>query len=58
MFSTTFSLTPFAFLTSSLSTEINKYAFDFNPTNSPIIYPLNSSFILPTTFLLIGSKKL
>ena len=31
---------------------------DFNPTNSLIIFPLNSSFILPITFLLTGSKKI
>ena len=33
MLLTTFLFTPFAFLTSSLSTAINEYIFDFDPTN-------------------------
>ena len=54
---TTFLLTRFAFLTLSLSTVTREYIFDFNPTNSLIIFPLTSSFILPITFLLTGSKN-
>ena len=47
---------PFAFVTSSSYTALNEYIFDFNPTNS-FLFPLNSSFILPITFLLTGSKN-
>ena len=47
----------FAFLFSSLSTVTTGYIFDFNPTNSQIIFLLNSCFILPITFLLTGSKN-
>ena len=47
----------FAFVTSLLSILIKKYIFDFNPTNPLIIFPLNSSFNLPITFLLTGSKN-
>ena len=50
----TFLLTLFAFLINPSSTAIKEYIFDFNLTNSPIIFPLNSSFILPITFLLTG----
>ena len=57
MFLTTLLLTSFAFLTSSPSTAISEYIFDFHPTNSLIIFSLNSPFILPITFLLIGSKN-
>ena len=35
-----------------------EYIFDFNPTNSVIITPPNSSFILPITFLLVSLKTL
>ena len=57
MFLTTFLLTPFDSLI-SLSFRITKnYIFDFNPTNSLIIFPLNSSFILPINLLLTGSKS-
>ena len=51
-------MTSFAFLISFPSTAINEYIFDFNPTNSLIIYPLTSTFILPITFLLTGSKTI
>ena len=44
-------LTPFAFLFSLPSTSIDEYIFDFNSANSLIIFPLNSSFILPKSFL-------
>ena len=54
---TRFLLTHFASLFFSLSTSIKEYIFDFNPTNLLIIFPLNSSFILPITFLLTRSKK-
>ena len=57
IFLTTFLFTPFACLTSSLSTETSDYIFNFNPTNSLIIFPSNPSFILPITFLLAGSKN-
>ena len=57
MFLTTFVLTLFAFLISSLPTVTREYIFDFNPTNALIIFLLYSSFILPITFLLTGSKK-
>ena len=57
MFLTTLLLTSFAFLTSSPSTATNEYIFDFHPTNSLIIFPLNSPFILPITILLTGSKN-
>ena len=50
-------LNPFAFLISLPSTSINDYIFYFNPTNSLIIFPLNSPYILPITFLLAGSKN-
>ena len=33
------------------------YIFDFNPTNSSIIFPSDSSFILSITFLLLTSKN-
>ena len=56
-FFTTFLLTPFDFLFSLPSTLTKEYIFDFNPTNSLIISPLNSSVILPITFLLTASKK-
>ena len=52
-----FLFAPFASVTSSSSKLINEYFFYFNPTNSLIIFPLNSSFILPITFLLTGSKN-
>ena len=42
---------PFALLTSLLSTLINEYILFFNPINSLILVPLNSSFILPNNFL-------
>ena len=42
---------------SSLPTTIKDYVFDFNQTNSCIIFPLISSFILPNNFLLTGSKN-
>ena len=58
MFLTTPLLTPLAFLFSIPSTAINEYIFDFNLTHSLIIFPLNSSFILPSTFVLTGSKTL
>ena len=58
MFLTTFLLTPFSFLIYLLSTTTKKYIFDFNPTNSLIIFPLTSSFILPITFLLKDQKVL
>ena len=48
-----FLFTIFAFVTSLPSTLINEYVFDFNPTNSLIIFPMNSSFVLPITFLLV-----
>ena len=35
-----------------------KSIFDFNPTNSWIGFPLYTVFILPITFLLVGSKSL
>ena len=57
MFLTTLLLTHFAFLFSSYSTSIIENIFDFNPTNPLIIFPLNSSFILPITILLTGSKN-
>ena len=34
-----------------------EYIFDFNPTNSFIITPPNSSFILPITFLLVSLRN-
>ena len=37
IFVTTFLFTSFAFLTSALSTAINEYIFDFNPTNALIM---------------------
>ena len=43
-------LTPFAVLCSLPSIFLIEYIFDFNPTNSGIITPPNSSFILPITF--------
>ena len=55
-----FFMSYFSFTTlvsSSSSTLINEYIFDFNPTNSLIIFPLNSSFIIPTTFLLNKSEN-
>ena len=58
MFLTIFLLTHFAFLISPPSTEIKEYIFGFNPTNLLIIFPLNSSFILPISFLLAGSKTI
>ena len=57
-FLTTFLLNAFAFLFSFPSTSINEYIFDFNLRNSLIIFPLNSFFILPKTFLLTGLKTL
>ena len=41
--------TPFAFLTSSISTAINEYIFDFNLIKSLIAFPFNSSFVLSIT---------
>ena len=52
-----FLFTAFAFVTSLSSALINENIFYFNPTNSLIIFPLNSSYILPITFLLTGSKN-
>ena len=43
-------LAPFAFLIFSLSTVTREYVFDFNPTNSLIIFPLTSSFTTPITW--------
>ena len=57
MLSITFLLTPFAFLSSSPSAAIYENIFEFNLTNSLIIFPLNSSFILPISFLLTRSKS-
>ena len=34
------------------------YIFDFNPTNSSIVFPSDSSFILSITFLLLTSKNI
>ena len=45
------------FLISSLFTTTKEHISDFYPTNSQIIFPLTSSFILPITFLLTGSKS-
>ena len=56
MFLATLSLTLFVSLISS-SVKINKeYLFDFKPTNSLIIFPLSSFFILLITFLSTGSE--
>ena len=52
-----FLFTPLAFVNSSSSTLINEYIFDFNPINLLTFLPLNSSFILPKTFLLTESKN-
>ena len=41
----------FALLISPPSIAIKEHIFDFNPTNSRIIFPLNSSFNLAITFL-------
>ena len=49
--------TPFAVLDSLPSIFFMEYIFDFNPTNSPVIFHSYSSFILPITFLLVGSKN-
>ena len=45
--------TPFAVLTYSPFPETMQYIFDFNPINLLIGIPLNSSFILLITFLLV-----
>ena len=57
MFLKTFLLTAFAFLIYSLFTIIKEYIFEFNLTNPLVIFPLTSSFILPITILLTGSKN-
>ena len=49
-------LTLFAVLDSLPSIFFMECSFDFNPTNSSIIFPSDLSFILPITFLLVGSK--
>ena len=41
----------FSFFNSSPSKAIKEYIFDFNPTDSLIIFSLNLSFILSMTFL-------
>ena len=55
---TAFLLTPFPILFYLPSTSFIEYIFDFNPTNSSFIFPLDSSFILPMIFSLTGSKTL
>ena len=50
--------TPFAKLNSLTSTERIQCIFDFNPMNSLTVIPLNTSLILPITFLLVGQKTL
>ena len=49
--------TPFAVLDSLPSMFFMEYIFGFNPTNSSIIFPSESSSILLMTFLLVGSKS-
>ena len=49
--------TPFAVLDYLPSIFFMECIFDFNPTNSSIIFPSDSSFILPITFLLVSSKN-
>ena len=39
----TFLLSPFALLSSYLSTVTREYIFDFNQTKSLIVFPLNSN---------------
>ena len=48
----TFLLSPLALLSSYLSKVTRQYIFDFNQTKSLIVFPLNSNFILKTTFSL------
>ena len=48
--------TPFALLDSLLFFKKIEYIFYFNPSNLLIEMPLYSSFILPITFLWVGSK--
>ena len=48
-FLTTFFFTSFAFFIPSFFV-FNEYIFAIKPTNSSIIFPFNSSFILPITF--------
>ena len=47
----------FCFLIYSPLKITKEYIFDFNPTNSLIIFPWTLSFILTVTFLLTGSKS-
>ena len=49
--------TPLVALDSLPSIFFIEYIFDFNPTKSSIIFPSDSSFILPITFFLVRSKK-
>ena len=50
--------TPFAVLHSLPSSQSIVCIFDLNLTNSPIIFSLNSSFILPITFYWSDQKTL
>ena len=49
--------TPFAVLDSLPSIFFMEYIFHFNPTKISFIFPSFSSFILPITFSLVGSKN-
>ena len=49
-------LIPFVFLISSLFRITKEYIFDFNPTNSLLVFPFILSFILSITLLLTESK--
>ena len=54
----TFLLSRLALLSSYLSKVTRQYIFDFNQTKSLIVFPLNSNFILKTTFSLTWSKNI
>ena len=58
VFLTIFLSMSFVFLISLLFAITKDYIFDFNSTNSLIIFPLTSSFILPITFLWQNKKSL
>ena len=49
--------TPFAVLVSLPSIPFMEYVFDFNAPNSSFFFFLQTSFILPITFLLASSKN-